>query len=512
MALQSVLFMGNEITDFPEIVNNVSNYDRGVYRGDDSSRGIIGFTRTAIALDNQPTYAPLNCSIYSPFDHASSNFWFSMRSAYNGGYVTDFNNAGKDDDCVSSMFPMLIFSNAGKKLFAFLNVGNILVLKTYKGADTLSNTGYEAKIKNGWRLVGMYKMDFQITLNGANSTVNVYQNNELILTYTGNLTNGATTIDGFRLCSQGNRNETCYYSEVFAMERDTRSMALRTHTPIADRPGNQWAGSYSDIDDADYRNESNVISTPTVDAVSQFDTTGLPTGSFRVRAVKVTGVFSRGDNGPGSVAVGVSARPSLSTESLYGKHRYWKTIVLATHQADGNLSTVLYNRVDYLGTIGGQSVLPADGNYSNYNSAEPNNIRCYNFRDSFGGYTDTAAPDANGQKYWVTIFPSPVAVAQIFWSTTYSGSALNTPRDVKVQYSDDGVTWTDAWSEFQIPFQGYCVTTSTALAYRPTFSPDIPVDTSLGKRFYIWESNPLSGQPWLDSEVNTMGVSVKARP
>jgi hypothetical protein len=492
--MANVLFMGGSILDYSSLVNRVElSFSSSSYSRTD-------FQPRAFTLYGG---SPLANFMVGDFERATSNFWMSWRLKYESDQNYSQDNLNRTENAY------LVFLNGDTKLFGLFNVGGVTLLKKYTN-DAVSTTGYDAIMKPGWRTVDLYKMDIQVVLNGANSTVKLYQNGELTLDYTGNLAPGGTTVNRIYLASSSQSTGSAYYwSEVFAMERDTRTMVLKLHNPSANRADNGWAGTFADVNTDDYRNSATVMSTPTPEVAASLATTGLPNGSYRVRAVKVSAIVARGETGPSKVQLGVGAFPAHSNRSRVGAHNYWRIVVLKTRTGDpANPPGTMMTRLAFFDTLGEaqspvtNSIGSGVGTMSAFGPGGPNNQ-----------WQSTAPLN------WVgTRFDTPQTVSAFSYRTPTFSSSSNfnsNPTQIRVDYSDNGTDWTTAWTtpEYADPAQGDIdfAFQDPALARQPTYGDVKNADLSFSKMGSIFEQNPLTLTPWTGDDVNKMGIYLKSR-
>ena len=493
----AVLFMGGSIIDYSSVVNRVDVNTVNNFRS--------GFAKSALYTPGGG--APLSNFLVGDFNATSSNFWFSYRASY------QWSSSALDEAAKNAADrPFLVFLNGNTKLFGLFLIAGAVVMKRYTN-DAVSTTGYDAQFLPGWRVVDFYKMDLNVVLNGANSRLRIFQNNELVMDYTGTLSSAASVNRFYLASSDANASYGVHWSEVFAMERDTRTMALKTHNPLALRPDNAWAGNASDIATEDYRNTATVMSTPTPELMASLTTDALPTGSYRVRAVKVSAIAARGETGPTGLQLGVAALPASSSRERVGAHRYWRMAILKTR--GGALPTtssygVTLSRLKFYETLY-EATLPV-GEIIGTGASLPGAFSAT--RGDFW-YSKDATLDWIGVRY-----ADPVTVSAIGYTTApYSGSysaVLHNPTQFRIDYSDDGVTWTPAWEVAEYADTAdtekvYPLFTDPALERQPVLGPVEQPDLTFTKLGTIFETNPLTAQPWKGEDVNAMGLYLKSR-
>jgi hypothetical protein len=113
----------------------------------------------------------------------------------------------------------------------------------------------------------------------------MYLNGVQHVTYTGDIAVlSQTTLDIIWCMRTGNNYG--YISELILADEDTRTLSLKTLAPDAAGTTNTFTGAYTAIDDVtlDY---SDIIYSTANDQEFQANLTGMPTGDFTVRGVKV---------------------------------------------------------------------------------------------------------------------------------------------------------------------------------------------------------------------------------
>ena len=164
--------------------------------------------------------------------------------------------------------------------------------------------------------------DVQLISYGAAGTVNVYANGVLIATYTGDLTVcGAASLSCFYFGSASNDE---FFSEIIIADEDTRLMRLKTLAPNADGDTNDWTGAYTDVDELE-GSDIDKIYTDTDGDDFQCNLTGMPAGSYQVKAVKIT---ARAVDAAGvlGVQLGVKSGGTVNVGSTQEVEGYWTLI------------------------------------------------------------------------------------------------------------------------------------------------------------------------------------------
>jgi hypothetical protein len=292
----TILFAGGEDIEFPDRTTG------GMYT---SSGFRTDYARASIDLTSD---GYIRCPTVTPFSSAWLTFHW-QRSSYwgnNNFRVGGLRNYSTDDwigfGCGDSGGKVCIFKDDGSSL------------------TTLA-------ISNGAPVVGvvtLYRFDLQVLNYGTNGTVNVFVNNDLTVSYTGNIAFGETTLDQLEIRSNdGFAYASGRVSEVILADEDTRLMSLKTLTPNAAGDTNDWTGAYTDIDEI-IVNDADTISTDTAEQDAQFNLTSLPAGNFDIKAVIATARMADG-LGTLDAQLGIKTNGSVNLGSTITLDSGWQT-------------------------------------------------------------------------------------------------------------------------------------------------------------------------------------------
>lgn len=181
------------------------------------------------------------------FSAAATSFWVSARH-YMGGSGS-FTAYGRGIVLMDGAVGRLHVGPAnivGNNSLYNLNIG--LWKVNAAGTTTLlATSGYKFPMDST-----MSKWDIQVVNWGATATVRVYLENNLILTYQGDVTtDGSTSITGVRFGQfTGSAYDTAYWSEMMAATVDTRTLTLATLAPAAAGNSYAWSGgAYSALNE-----------------------------------------------------------------------------------------------------------------------------------------------------------------------------------------------------------------------------------------------------------------------
>lgn len=283
------LFLGAEDTDFITPVYDWT-WQTFNYRS--------GFARSCIQVYANSSQSWVEC----PFNNGatSSSLWTTMRY-----YMDQYQYAANR--------PLVAFFNGSTRRIT-INMDATGYLRVY----TLNDTGTATELVNSLptqflATSVLTKVDIQVNYS-ATGWVRMYLNSTLIYEFVGNTIAAGSTVTNFTKFGFSNPNNgsgSMYYSEIIVAERDTRTLSLYTLIPNGNGSGNQWQGSYTDIDET-RANETDVVSTTAVDQSAFFDIQDIPAGNYAVQAIKVTAQATRGITGPANIQLGVRSAGNVS--------------------------------------------------------------------------------------------------------------------------------------------------------------------------------------------------------
>lgn len=194
-----------------------------------------------------------------------------------------------------------------KGIWVGMSSNNVVKLSLYKFDGTTKTV--LATEPNGSLINNTnQKLDIHIDSYGVNSTVNVYCETQLIITYTGDI-----TIPDVSLLNAigvgGTNGNNSGVSEIIVADEDTRLMSLKTLAPNAAGDVSGFTGTYTAIDDI-WIDDIDVIYTAVPDTESQFNLTGMPTGDFICKGVAVK---YRATDGIGGIGLQAGIRTNTTT-------------------------------------------------------------------------------------------------------------------------------------------------------------------------------------------------------
>jgi len=138
----------------------------------------------------------------------------------------------------------------------------------------------------------------------ASGEVNVYRNSVSFCDYTGDVTtNGRTQLNAAEFSAAGGSagNDWVGWSEVVIATTDTRAMNLYTLSPNGNGNATQWTGTNpcTAILNATAYNDTSYVTTGSNSQIEECTVrNSLPTGSFNVQAVVMSGRLLVGSSGP----------------------------------------------------------------------------------------------------------------------------------------------------------------------------------------------------------------------
>ena len=188
--------------------------------------------------------------------------------------------------------------------------------------DGTTKTQLAVEVADSYQSAVVSKIDMQITGYGSNATVNVFLNSALIISYTGDVTvSGVTSLSAAAIVS----NSYSAVSEIIVADEDTRLFSLATAAPNAAGTTNQWTGAYTDVNEVT-TNDANLIYTNTDSQNSQFNLIDMPTGTFSVKAVKLSARAAKSaDSSVGTLKIGINSGGTVNVDSGQALTTGWAT-------------------------------------------------------------------------------------------------------------------------------------------------------------------------------------------
>lgn len=170
-----------------------------------------------------------------------------------------------------------------------------------------------------------YKMDMQLSNYGVSSTIKVYSNGGLVLTFNGDSSiSGVTEFDCPIIGGRGDIGVSTYISEIIVSDEDTRLMSLKTLVPNAAGDLNEWSGLYTAIDEVTL-SDADVIYTATRGDDFQANLTGMPAGTFKVKGVKAV-VRAADSSEILGLKVGIKTNSAIHLEDAHTLEASWNIL------------------------------------------------------------------------------------------------------------------------------------------------------------------------------------------
>lgn len=176
---------------------------------------------------------------------ASTSFWATARMKI-GGNVFGSGNHGRGFALMDGSVIRLYVSTPAS--FAGLIYNQPICLIKVDAAGNKTQLATSATLFPGPD--SLSKFDVQVVNYGTSATVRVYLEGVQIISYTGDVTtDGATSLNGLRLCAPTANNDWFWWSEVIVSTNDTRTLSLATLAPAAAGNAWSWTNSYAAVNE-----------------------------------------------------------------------------------------------------------------------------------------------------------------------------------------------------------------------------------------------------------------------
>lgn len=299
----AILFMGGEELDFERLYGSAAtSVSAATFRS--------GFARASLMCPGL-----MGSAARGLFTQPSANFWFTARIHADATVWID-----------SGWTTFLTFSDGLVKRLGFQVNGTTRALRVVKWDDGGNPFVLTGTSESFIQSIALHRIDVQITY-GTTGRIRFYFNQVQFADFTGDITSGSTTtLNSFTVSTMNNSDSRAtYYSEIIAAERDTRTLSLRTHAPVATSTGHEWLGSQSDVAEITL-NETTMITTEEADKLAKFTVNSLPAGNFSVRAFSVAAYAARGSTGPQGIQLGVGTNGTDSFSATKTLDTGWTRI------------------------------------------------------------------------------------------------------------------------------------------------------------------------------------------
>lgn len=276
--------------------------------GEDHDFQKIGVATVDIATTAARRTSNARCSLRVGPGIAATDGWFAVFSTP----LTSFWWTGRVYFSAITAFPATAYD-----LVAFYDG---ITRRLNLGVDTVANTPHLVLYKqtaSGTRtalatssnqlvIATQYKIDIQVIAYGASCTVNVYLDNVLWLTFSGNpITDSATSLSGFAVGGVANSSSS-YWSEIIVSSNETRMLSLVTLPALANGNTFNWTtGTTTDLSEVTLT-DATLASSATAGQIAQstITSTGV-TGNPIIQAVAISARAQKGTTGPSKADLGV---------------------------------------------------------------------------------------------------------------------------------------------------------------------------------------------------------------
>ncbi len=295
-----------------------------------------------------------------PSTQPSSSNWSTSAGLYDSDYCS-----GAITLSGTTMYARAVLSSAAQtevwvhfqEYFSTTNAStNVPLVTLYNGSDVgvlrvyqVSSTSRKLQYWNGsaWTDIGSaytqtsgsrVSFDIYCKIDASAGEFSLYVDSVLKASTTGNTVgyvgSEVTYVEMAPTHSTNSANQG--FSQFIAASVDTRLMKLATIRPNASGATSSWAGTYQDVDDVGYYDDSNYISSGSANQVSTYGLSDLSTAAQALspQAVIVTGRARKGTTGPQNVQLALhtggsdytaSNEPSLGSSFGNLTPRIWGT-------------------------------------------------------------------------------------------------------------------------------------------------------------------------------------------
>lgn len=326
------LWFGGEDLDFPLGVPTIVSTTAAAFRA--------GFARCTVTQTAVSTVGMSKSSLFP--GGAVTSCWLSFRA-----YCTSL-SAGGTVRCIG-----LGLGGTQKGLFlgtASASPGKIS-LSTFDGTTT---TVLASESGDSWVAAALRRFKIRLSNYGASATVDVYMDEFLLFTFSGDVTvSGVTGVDSiFLTLGAGSVNSAWQISEILVTDEDPYTVAgIKTHPVSGAGTTDDWTGTMSLANVCPTTiSDLTPVSTNVTAKDEQANVDDLPSGVFLVGAFKV------------------AARAAKSTGSSISKiklgYNSGGTVSVGSGISVGNVYTT-YERYDTQNPVG-----PADWDSANVNAIQ----------------------------------------------------------------------------------------------------------------------------------------------
>jgi hypothetical protein len=271
--------------------------------GEDHDFTKIGATSVNTATTAARRTANARCALQVGTGSASTDGWQGALSAAQSSFWFTARLYMSASTTPSSTLDGISFLGGTTRRLVLGITSSSSTLKLYKrnaaGTSTLLATASASLLT-----IGMVKLDVQITY-GTSGSVNVYQDNTLVLSYSGDVTtDSATSLSGFVL-GQPTGGGFVAWSEIICTSDDTRSMSLVTLAPSANGNAFAWTNTYANLNEVTIDDTSLCNSSTAGDLAQMTVSSSGITGNPAIRALCISARAQKGGTGPQNIEMNV---------------------------------------------------------------------------------------------------------------------------------------------------------------------------------------------------------------
>jgi len=284
----NILWCGGEDIDFPNGASLGVSTDSALFRASFNVR----------------------CALINTSGSRSNNF---AEGGVTSGWCSRYCGNSSPSSLTSSVRLLGLVKDSTTSDGIYIGVSSLartkLVLYKYVGT-TMTSLATES----GASLAGNLKLHLNVENYGSSATVKVFANDNLVIEYTGDIS--ISGVSDFKAVAVGSSGAYYCISEVIVADSDTRAISgLATLAIDGAGDANAGTGTYADIDEIT-NSDADLWYTDTTNAEAQFATSGMPTGTYSVLAVKVTsrGAKSSGAT-PQTLSLGVKTNSTVNAET-----------------------------------------------------------------------------------------------------------------------------------------------------------------------------------------------------
>lgn len=174
--------------------------------------------------------------------------------------------------------------------------GSLLTLRYWNGSSFVSVAVASRVHSNNTR----YKFDINLVISDTVGIFNIYLNDVLVLSYTGDTKwTSATTVSCIEFLNGYTSSFWYNYSGVILADEDTRALVFHQEQPTANGANTAWTGGYTDVAKLT-RNDSTFIESGTANQVETYTSGDVNSAlnSHTVKAVVLALRARKGSTGP----------------------------------------------------------------------------------------------------------------------------------------------------------------------------------------------------------------------